>query len=93
MQLSTRLAARACHLVPPLSLLNDFGVGAESSGSLKTRLVQMQAECPWVVVANSKDMAVHAALLPFSSPKKNNSPKGVPGIAARSISSSTSLRA
>jgi hypothetical protein len=64
MQLSTRLAARACHLVPPLSLINDFGVGAESSGSLKTRLIQMQAECPWVVVANSKDMAVHAALLP-----------------------------
>jgi hypothetical protein len=24
----------------------------------------MQFECPWVVVANSKDMAVHAALLP-----------------------------
>lgn len=64
MQLSTRLAARACHLVPPLSLINDFGVGVESSGSLKTRLIQMQAECPWVVVANSKDMAVHAALLP-----------------------------
>jgi hypothetical protein len=63
MQLSTRLAARACHLVPPLSLINDFGVGVESSGSLKTRLIQMQAECPWVVVANSKDMAVHAALL------------------------------
>lgn len=64
MQLSTRLAARACHLVPPLSLINDFGVGGEPSGSLKTRLIQMQAECPWVVVANSKDMAVHAALLP-----------------------------
>ncbi|MFN0140425.1 MAG: galactose oxidase-like domain-containing protein [Pyrinomonadaceae bacterium] len=64
MQLSTRLAARACNLVTPLSLINDFGVGAESSGSLKTRLIQMQAECPWVVVANSKDMAVHAALFP-----------------------------
>jgi len=24
----------------------------------------MQAECPWVVVAHSKEMAVHAALLP-----------------------------
>lgn len=64
MQLRTRLAARACHLVPPLSLINDFGVGGEPSGSLKTRLIQMQAECPWVVVANSRDMAVHAALLP-----------------------------
>lgn len=62
MQLSTRLAARACRLTAPLSLVGDFGVG--TSGSLKTRLIQMQAECPWVVVANSRDMAVHAALLP-----------------------------
>ena len=64
MQLSTRLTARACHLVMPLSLIQDFGVSGEPSGSLKTRLIQMQAECPWVIVANSRDMAVHAALLP-----------------------------
>ena len=64
MQLSTRLTARACHLVMPLSLLNDFGVSGEASGSVKTRLIRMQAECPWVIVANSKDMAVHCALLP-----------------------------
>ncbi|MCP9485278.1 MAG: DUF1929 domain-containing protein [Gaiellaceae bacterium MAG52_C11] len=62
MQLSTRLTARACKLVGPLSVVDDFGVSG-SGGSLRTRLVQLQAECPWVVVANSKDMAVHAALL------------------------------
>lgn len=62
MQLSTRLTARACKLVAPLSVVEDFGVSG-SGGSLRNRLVRMQVECPWVVVANSKDMAVHAALL------------------------------
>lgn len=63
MQLSTRLAARACQLAYPLSVAGDFAVSA-TGGSLRARLVQMQGECPWVVVANSKDMAVHGALLP-----------------------------
>lgn len=63
MQLSTRLTARACKLVEPLSAVADFEVSGPG-GSLRNRLVQMQAECPWVVVADSKDMAVHAALLP-----------------------------
>lgn len=65
MQLSVRLAERACHLTRPLSLIEDV-FGAETlGGSLKARLTAMQAECPWVVLpAHSVEMAVHAALLP-----------------------------
>jgi hypothetical protein len=68
--LSVRTIAAHCGIVSPLSLKQDIlGFEDDQIGSLKEQLVLMQAKCmPWEVISkgpdHSKDMAVHAALMP-----------------------------